>query len=191
MNWRIAFQWTRNIFAVIGVLGSVLFGALAVLAFSQFEDYENRAPQPPGKQVATLESAQVLMTQAGIRPPGSKRLLAGINPVWDGSPNVEAYCLEAQVHPEDQGWQRLSALEPFLASAADDSLALAHKQLACVPTLQQVRERQLELKLISLAYDNQSLETVRIAVRDPITAQVFLVAAWHPPRTQPAARALL
>ena len=188
MDWRRVFTWVWHGFAVLGVLASLLFAVATVLFVGNFGGGEANANQVDKRSV-TIEDAQVLMTQAGVVHRGPKRLLGGISPVWNGNANAEAYCIEARIEPGDKGWRRPADEDSFVLDAAEATLALANAQLECIPDPRQLRERQLELKVIALNYGSEGVDTVRVAVRDPLKSQVYLVSAWHPTRVQPAALA--
>ena len=188
MNWRKAYEWGRDILAIFGLLGVILATLAAVLIYRMERDYQERADAPPPPP--SLETARTMIEQAGIRPHDARRLIAGTNPPLGLGPEVEAYCLEARVGAQDQGWQSIPPLDPLLADGARSALELAHSQLDCIPEFSQARARQLELKFMWLSYREQRAQSVRLALRDPLGGQVYLVDADELPPPRPVTQVI-
>lgn len=182
MDGKRLFGWARNAFACIGVLGTLLVAVMFLMAYQQYnasaDDQMREAPAP------SLQTAQVLISQAGIMPGDGKRMRGGSNPPWGGETHIEAYCIEAIGAPAAEGWGSPRALDPLLAQAASASIDAAHAQLPCFPTAMAVDDQGLKMKLISADFEGAEVQNVRVAVRDPATGLYFLVNAWRPGRTQ-------
>ena len=48
MNWQLAYRWARNLFAIVGVLGTLLVSALVGYAMTMEAQYERRTADGAG-----------------------------------------------------------------------------------------------------------------------------------------------
>ena len=184
MTWQIVFKWARNIFAVLGVLGTVLFAVAVGAAISMESQYERRATEASKATPASLESADGLMRAAGLERHGDEQLLGGVNPPWSDGARAEAYCVQARIDFGDTGWTSAATLDPYLLRSAATVLDFAHDKLACIPDSQALREPGgLQFKLLELQLDASGIAHSRIALRAPAGGRYFLVDAWRPGST--------
>jgi hypothetical protein len=190
MGWARVFGWTRNIFAVLGLLGGVLLTALVVLVVVQENQYEERSkaalqqrPKP------TLDSARELMEMAQLEPASAKRLVGGVLPEWDKGSCVEAYCIEAQVGTGDERWRGIPQPQALLGPAIAQTLDSAHSRLGCIPTSADVATRGLDVRLISADFTSEGLDVLRVSVRDPVAGVYYVVADTCATGNQRTARA--
>jgi hypothetical protein len=179
MNWRTAFHWGRNLFAVIGVLGGALLVVAVAAAISMESQYQQRANEAGKQPPASLDTAGVLMSLAGVRRNGDELLVGGVNPAWNEESKAEAYCVDAAINYDDPGWKAIDAVDPYLHRSAGVVFDFAHEKLACIPSADGLRNRRLQFKLISMELDPDGITQARMALRDP-TGSYYLVNAWQP-----------
>jgi hypothetical protein len=180
MNWSVVFNWARNIFAVLGVLATALLVVAIGAAMSMESQYQRRAAEATQKAPVSLESANALMTEAGIARHDDDQLLGGINPPWSDGTRVEAYCVQARVDFSDTNWSSPAALDPYIARSAARVLDVAHDKLACIPDSQALRGIGWQLRVLGLELDASGIARSRIALRNPASAEYFLVDALRP-----------
>jgi hypothetical protein len=180
VDWQLAYRWARNLFAIVGVLGTLLVSALVGYAMTMEAQYERRAADAAKVPPVSLETAAVLMANAGIRRQGGEQLLGGVNAPWNEGSMLEAYCVQAEVNRVDRGWTRAGALDPYLRRAAGVVLDFAHAKLHCIPDAQRLRDPDTEIKLISLEVDGEGIVQSRLALREPASGRYYLVSALRP-----------
>ena len=180
MGWAKVFSWGRNIFAVVGVLGCMAVVTLVAIAVDQERKYEQREQQAMERSATpTAEDARGLAFQALIKPESEMRLLAGVRPDWSADKPVEAYCVESNAAPMAPDWAGTLASNAFFRANVANALAMAHARLACIPTSDEMSARGLQLRIISAEFDNEGIDSIRLALRDPAANSYFLVSINH------------
>jgi len=190
-QWRVVYEWTRAVFAVLGAIGGMIVLVLLLALFRTRSTNTEEWNEFDGATVKVdpLELAASLLNEAGIDKEHQALRLVARFPAAGYPDALEVWCIQAPGLSTGARWLGTQDLAPEFALAAKQTLDAAHAAKGCFPDWRATVERSVAIQPIQFAFSQRQLGYARLALYERDTGMLYLVQRSTPTSPPPEAPA--